>query len=197
MEPCVTTETELRQFAHEDLDAIRDTLLAVHQDAYAAQMDDEFHQRFAWFVDHWGGNPGFTCVIAYHGDEPIGFAYGAPAAPGREWWREHLDPAPAEPETFAVSELMVKVDHRKQGLSERLHGALLGKRGEALAVLLVDTTHPKVQTLYEAWGYRKVGERRPFPDSPLYAVMLLSLKGFQGKRKRSAGAGGGSAATGM
>ncbi|MER6632350.1 GNAT family N-acetyltransferase, partial [Streptomyces sp. NPDC000987] len=29
---------------------------------------------------------------------------------------------------------------------------------------------------YESWGYRKVGERQPFPDSPLYAVMLKELK---------------------
>ncbi len=32
-----------------------------------------------------------------------------------------------------------------------------------------------VQALYESWGYRKVGERQPFPDSPVYAVMLADL----------------------
>jgi hypothetical protein len=41
-------------------------------------MDDEFNQRFPWFVDHWGGNPGFDCVVAYDGAEPVGFAYGVP-----------------------------------------------------------------------------------------------------------------------
>ena len=39
----------------------------------------------------------------------------------------------------------------------------------------MDTTHPKVQALYESWGYRKVGQRQPFPDSPVYAVMLAEL----------------------
>lgn len=172
----MTSAIELRHYTHDDLGEIRDVLLDVHADAYADQMHDEFHQRFPWFVDHWGGNPGFACVIAYDGGEPVGFAYGAASNPGREWWRDHLHPAPENSSTFAVSELMIKVKWRKQGLSERLHHALLESRNEALAVLLVDTTHPKVQALYESWEYRRVGERQPFPDSPLYAVMLRDLK---------------------
>jgi len=28
---------------------------------------------------------------------------------------------------------------------------------------------------YESWGYRKVGESRPFADSPLYALMVADL----------------------
>lgn len=44
-----------------------------------------------------------------------------------------------------------------------------------LVVLLVDPEHPRVQALYETWGFRKVGKRRPFPDSPVYAVMLAEL----------------------
>jgi hypothetical protein len=72
---------------------IRQTLIDVHADAYADAMDDEFNQRFPWFVDHWGGHPGFACVIAFDGEDPVAFAYGAPANPDREWWREHLKPA--------------------------------------------------------------------------------------------------------
>ncbi|GAA2628292.1 GNAT family N-acetyltransferase [Streptomyces axinellae] len=166
----------LRHFTRADLPSIRQTLIDVHDDVYAERLaDDEFTQRFPWFVDHWGGMPGFSCVIGYDGDEPVGFAYGAPAAPGREWWREHLDPAPERDRTFAFSELMLREQWRKTGAGEGLHRALMGGRDEALAVLLVDVTHPKVQALYESWGYRKVGERQPFPDSPLFAVMLAQL----------------------
>jgi GNAT superfamily N-acetyltransferase len=113
--------------------------------------------------------------VAYDGDEPVGFAYGAPAAPGRGWWREHVDFAPEQSSTFSVSELMVRPRWRKQGISERLHLSLLESRPEELAVLLVDTTHPRVEALYEAWGYRRVGTQRPFADSPLYAVMVAEL----------------------
>ncbi|MBX7555385.1 GNAT family N-acetyltransferase [Streptomyces sp. tea 10] len=175
MEPLVTTTIELRRFGHADLPAIRQSLLDVHADAYADEMDDEFNQRFPWFIDHWGSNPGYACVIAYDGAEPVGFAYGAPAAPGREWWREHLTEPPADDSTFSVSELMVRRRWRKTGTAERLHAALIADRPEALAVLLVDPDHPKVQALYETWGYTLVGRRQPFPDSPNYAVMLRHL----------------------
>lgn len=166
---------EVRRFGHDDLPQIRQTLLDVHADAYADEMHDEFRQRFPWFVDHWGGNPGFSCVIGYDSGEPVGFAYGAPATHGREWWREHIKHPVDEDSTFSVSELMVRHRWRKTGTAERLHAALLSDRPEALAVLLVDPDHPKVQALYERWGYRKVGNRQPFPDSPKYAVMLAEL----------------------
>jgi ribosomal protein S18 acetylase RimI-like enzyme len=168
-------DLDLRYFTHADLPQIRQTLIDVHSAAYADQMDDEFNQRFPWFVDHWGANPTFSCVIGYHGSEPVGFAYGAPANPTREWWREHLDPAPEKSRTFSFSELMVSPSWRKTGTAEHLHRALLGSRDEDLSVLLVDTEHPRVQALYESWGYREVGQRQPFPDSPVYAVMLTEL----------------------
>ncbi|TQE28087.1 acetyltransferase [Streptomyces ipomoeae] len=63
-----------------------------------------------------------------------------------------------------------------QGISERLQEALLKERTEDLAVPLVDVTHPKVQALYESWGYAEVGERQPFADSPVYAVMVKELR---------------------
>lgn len=171
----MTADLVMRHFTHHDLPQIRQTLIDIHADAYADAMDDDFNQRFPWFVDHWGGNPGFSCVIAYDGHEAVGFAYGAPATPDREWWREHLDPAPEKHRTFSFSELAVRTERRKTGAAAALSRALMDDREEYLAVLLVDTAHPRVQALYETWGYRKVGERQPFPDSPVYAVLLIDL----------------------
>lgn len=171
----MTSALELRHYRHDDLPDIRQTLLDVHADVYAAEMEDEFNQKFPWFVDHWGGHPHFACVIAYDGDEVVGFVYGAPGTEGREWWRTRLDPAPEQSRTFHFSELMVRDRWRKTGAAERLHRALMEARDESLAALLVDVTHPKVQALYESWGYRKVGEDQPFPDSPVFAVMLADL----------------------
>ena len=71
---------------------------------------------------------------------------------------------------------MVRPSWRKQGIADRLHEALLKERTEDLAVLLVDVTHPKVQALYETWGYDRVGEQQPFADSPVYAVMVQDLR---------------------
>jgi GNAT superfamily N-acetyltransferase len=175
MEPSVI---DLRHFKHGSLpEGFRQMLIDVHDDAYADAMDDPFNQRFGWFVDHWSGAEGFTCVVAYDGDEPTGFAYGAPAVPGREWWLSTgYDPADGRISTYAVSELMVRPGWRKQGISEQLHAALLSERPEDLAVLLVNVMHPKVQAMYESWGYSKVGERQPFADSPLFAVMVKDLR---------------------
>ncbi|MFI1092714.1 GNAT family N-acetyltransferase [Streptomyces sp. NPDC020917] len=169
-----TAVLDLRHFTHDDLPAIRQTIIDIHADAYKDNMS-EFDERFPWFVDHWGGNPGFACVIAYSGDDAVGFAYGAPATPQREWWREHLKPAPEKHRTFSFSEMAIRVEYRGGGLAERLTRALLAERGEDLVVLLVDVEHPKVQALYEFWDFRKVGERQPFPDSPVYAVMVAEL----------------------
>ncbi|MFF3819635.1 GNAT family N-acetyltransferase [Streptomyces bluensis] len=175
MEPSVI---DLRHFRHGNLpEGFRQMLIDVHADAYADDMDDPFNQRFAWFVDHWSSAEGFTCVVAYDGNEPTGFAYGAPATPGREWWRDcGYEPNDGRTSTYSVSEVMVRPRWRKQGISERLHEALLRERAEDLTVLLVDVEHPKVQVLYESWGYRKVGERKPFADSPLFAVMVKDLR---------------------
>ncbi|WP_326737064.1 GNAT family N-acetyltransferase [Streptomyces sp. NBC_01022] len=173
----MTRVIDLRHYGQESLpDGFKQLLIEVHADAYADAMDDEFHQRFPWFVDHWSQMNGFNCVVAFEGEEPTGFAYGAPLQSGREWWRStDFAPNNGYTSTYAVSEVMVRPKWRKQGISDRLHEALLKTRKEDLAVLLVDVTHPKVQALYETWGYEKVGEQQPFADSPVYAVMVKRL----------------------
>ncbi|MFE5083094.1 GNAT family N-acetyltransferase [Streptomyces mirabilis] len=176
MEPTVSAAgLDIRRFGHDDLPQIRQTIIDLHAAAAGPDRDDDFKKKFPWFVDHWGGNADFACVLAYDGEEAVGFAYGAPAVPGREWWREHLDQAPEKAVTFSYSELAVSPNWRKKGVADLLSRALLEERDEDLAVLLVDVEHPRVQGLYEEWGFRKVGERQPFPDSPVYAVMLAEL----------------------
>lgn len=171
-----TADIELRFYGHEDAADLRQLLIDVHADAYAdSELDFDSSERFAWFVDHWSGLDDFTCVVGYDRGEPVGFAYGAPLAAGREWWQGHLEPAPRG-RTFGLSELLVRPKWRKGGIAARLHDSLIDSRPEELVVLLVDREHPKVQALYMSWAYEKVGEHKPFDDSPTYAVMVRGLQ---------------------
>jgi GNAT superfamily N-acetyltransferase len=170
-----------QHYGHDQLPTLRQTLIDVHTEAYADAMENPFNQRFSWFVDHWGGNPGFACVVAYDNREAVGFAYGAPAKAGNEWWSKHWAEAPhgGDTSTFHLSELMIRPRWRKHGLSMQIHEAIMTNRPEALASLTVDVTHPRVRKLYESWGYFKVGENQPFADSPIYGVMVKRLHSDQ------------------
>ena len=167
-------DLDVRRYSREDLPQIRQTIIDIHADAQGEQTDD-FRKKFPWFVDHWGSRDGYACVIAWDGDTAVGFAYGAPAVDGREWWREYVEEPPEKHLTFAYSELAIRQAYRKQGISDLLSRSLLEGRDEDLALLLVDVEHPRVQALYEDWGFKKVGVQQPFPDSPVFAVMLAEL----------------------
>ena len=169
--------TDYRQLGRDELTAdVKQLLIDIHAVAFGDEMDDPFHQRFPWFVDHWSERPGFDCVIGYDAETAIGFAYGAPASPGKEWWRPHWTPEGNESSTFHFSELAVLPRARKTGEGLRLHDELLRRRDEALSTLLVDTTHTKVIARYREWGYTSVGSGRQFPDSPIYEVMVKPLQ---------------------
>jgi len=171
------TALTLRHCTTNDLPDIRQLLLDVHDDCYSHSRDDfDTRERFTWFVNHWGSHSGFTCVIGYKDEEPIGYAYGAPATSGREWWRStSYIPHNGYTATYHLSELMIRPKWRGAGYSSQIHDALLADRTDHLAALCVDITHPKVQELYEEWGYVKVGEDQPFADSPVFAVMVKEL----------------------
>ncbi|MEU2361817.1 GNAT family N-acetyltransferase [Streptomyces noursei] len=168
---------ELTRYGHKDARDVRAMLLDIHDEAYADDPD-EFHSRsrFAEFVDAWSSKETWSCIVGFEEGEPVGYAYGALFGPGA-WWRGVEAPnwLTEETQVFALSELMIVPRWRKTGASAQIHDALI-KSCDAYAVtLFVDSAHPKVQALYESWGYRKFSESRPFEDAPLYAVMIKEL----------------------
>lgn len=92
-------------------------------------------------------------------------AYQQRGAAGHGWeWREgRLEPAPLGG-TFGLPEPLVRPQWRKGGIVTRLHDSL------------IDREHLKVRGLYESWAYEKVGERKPFDGSRMYAVMVRALQ---------------------
>ncbi|MFF2013539.1 GNAT family N-acetyltransferase [Streptomyces sp. NPDC058195] len=77
---------------------------------------------------------------------------------------------------FAPSELMVMPQWQGTGRAQQIHDALIQSADVDFVTLLVDSTHPRVQALYEEWGYEKGDEAKPSDDSPVYAVMVRTLR---------------------
>ena len=118
----------------------------------------------------------------------VGYAYGVPLPARTLWWEGLTEPLPDEViretgrRTFALNELMVRQAWRRRGYARQLHDALLAGRPEERATLLVEASNAPARTAYENWGWRQAGQLRPFPDAPLYDVMLLDLNAWRACR---------------
>lgn len=180
-----SNDVEIRHYTSDHAAELRETLMDVYREVYADSIaDDPFNgvARFGRGLDGWSSRPGWTCTVAYDGDQVVGYAYGAPLPEGAAWWRGLLTPVEEHvvretgTRTYAISELMVRVPWRKTGVSHRLHDELLDNRKEGRATLLVRSSHPKVKTLYESWGWNTLGELIPRIESaPKFDAMLLKL----------------------
>ncbi|MFD8935312.1 GNAT family N-acetyltransferase [Streptomyces sp. NPDC059578] len=166
----MTTEhptTEYRRVEH--LPEIRGTLLGIYAEVYADDIATNPFFSLERFEERLAGHttaPEWGCVLARVAGEAVGFTYGFRAREG---------------DTFTLCENMLRAPHRGQGIARSMHDELIRHREEALAQLLVRRERPRLRALYERWGYRHAGEKLPFPDSPLYDVMVLTLR--QPKRR--------------
>jgi len=165
----------------------RDTVSAIHDDAYVSAIDsgDLFETREAFLerFDAYTARDGFDLVIAYLGDEPAGQAWGwALRPPDGGWWRwltTPVEPGFAEENgerTFALSELMVRQVFAGRHIAHALHDELLSTRPEQRATLLVKPDNVTAYRAYLKWGWRKAAEMQTnWPDSPLFDVLILPL----------------------
>jgi ribosomal protein S18 acetylase RimI-like enzyme len=115
-------------------------------------------------------------------------AYGFTLGPGTGWWEELAEPAPEDTRredtrredghrTSGLMELAVRGPWRGQGVARRLHGTLLDGVDAERVLLNVHPGSAAASAAYRAWGYRKVGEARPWRESAdLHDVMLLALR---------------------
>ncbi|MEU6482440.1 GNAT family N-acetyltransferase [Streptomyces sp. NPDC046887] len=126
---------------------------------------------------------GFRGALARASDgEAAGMAYGHPLGPRTGWWEQLTEPVSDEMRyedgrrTFGLMELAVRAAWRGQGIARRLHDALL-EGAEAERILL--NVHPDSRAAaaaYRAWGYRRVGEARPWPGADPHEMMMLDLR---------------------
>ena len=169
-----------RRFTTASLNYVRGELVDIYAEVYADRLSDEFFstRRFIERLHHHADQPQWEAVIGYHAGEAVGYAYGAARPPNTGYWQT-LTPKPDDDfsvetgrRTFVLFELMIRGSHRRTGASRAVHDELLGGRHEERVALAVEQSHPRVRALYERWGYRHVGVRKPAPDAPLMDIMV-------------------------
>ncbi|MEO3767282.1 GNAT family N-acetyltransferase [Streptomyces sp. B8F3] len=126
--------------------------------------------------------PGFRAVLASAGDgEPAGMAYGYPLSADTGWWDRLTEPVAEDMRredghrTFGLMELAVRTPWRGQGIARRIHETLLHGIGTERVLLNVHPGSRAASAAYRAWGYRKVGEARPWAGADVHDVMVLDL----------------------
>ncbi|MFF6789543.1 GNAT family N-acetyltransferase [Streptomyces filamentosus] len=167
---------DLKRYTHADARNVRSLLLDIHDEVYADEPDPFYsRERFSYYVDLWSGREDWLCLSGWEDGGPVGYAYGSRFKPGG-WWKGSDRPRDVRGRIFALSELMVVPQWQGTGRAQYIHDALIQSVDVDFVTLLVDSTHPKVQALYEKWGYEKRDEAQTADDSPLYAVMVRDLR---------------------
>ncbi|RDI54149.1 GNAT family N-acetyltransferase [Nocardia mexicana] len=128
-------------------------------------------------------DPTFGVALAQTTESLVGFAYGVGLKPDTPWWDGFREPVPDTVthewpgRTFAVIDLAVQQDWRRQGLGRHLLDVLLGSRGEERATLAVQPQATASHAFYEAvGGWRLIG-RRDTPDymSPQFDIYVRGV----------------------
>ncbi|WP_037626501.1 acetyltransferase [Streptomyces aureus] len=170
-----------------DVRSVGDLIVDIHVEVRTAfgLMGDPFYapDRYRERLEGYASRPGWEAVVAYEGDEPIGYMFAVPLGADTKWWSSEKEPLPAEytaedgRRTLALNEILVRERWRGahgKGAARDLHEALLAERQEQRVTLLVNPLRSdgRLKAVYELWGYKQVGTQQPFADSPVFASMM-------------------------
>jgi GNAT superfamily N-acetyltransferase len=159
-----------------------DELAAIYAAARADQAHNPFYsrERFLERLEMYLPGREFELVTATLGGVMVGFAFGNPRDRTAEIW-EAVSKAlpyivvPEDPDpVYIFRELNVDPGYQGRGYGRVLHDALLRARPEKLADLLVRPDNP-ARLAYLSWGWQRLGELQPFPDSPVFDEMVRVL----------------------
>jgi GNAT superfamily N-acetyltransferase len=178
---------DVMHYTAEDLPKIRQQILDTHVEVRQRDfgLTGPFYDvgRFDERLSAYASRPGWTSVLGYEDGDVVGFCFGTTLAPDTRWWQSMLTPLPdvvtAEngKRTVSLNEIVVRKPWRGRSVAWQLHEAWLTHRTEERVTLLVNPLNGggAVQAVYEAWGYRNLGDQQPFADSPVFSVMLRSV----------------------
>ncbi|MEV5311665.1 GNAT family N-acetyltransferase [Streptomyces sp. NPDC052610] len=180
--PIITTELFAGSAALRVEDAFRLIYAEVFAEPPYHETDDDVRAAFRRFRSQAARRDAFLAALARTEDgEPVGMAYGFPLEPETRWWDGVAGPVPEAMRredgrrTFGLLELAVRAPWRRRGLARRLHESLIDVVTAERVLLNVHPASSAASAAYQSWGYRKVGEARPWEGADLHDVMLLEL----------------------
>lgn len=158
-------------------------ILPLYEATHADVSGDPFYsiERVAERIRAYLRAPGFEIVVAHIDGTPVGQAFGYALPATSRWWTGLTTPVPdgftteTGTRTFAFNELMVLPEWQGKGVAHALHDDLLNGRKEERATLLVREDNATAQAAYTRWGWQKIGQLRPYPDSPHYDALVIPL----------------------
>jgi GNAT superfamily N-acetyltransferase len=167
--------------------ALLDEILPAYEEVYAEPPYCEGPRDIADFIERFhrqAERPGFRMAVARDGSgQVVGFTFGYRLPPDTQWWAGALAPLPADftvetgDRTFVIIELAVRRARRRQGIAAQLHAALLDDLDVERVTLTMrpEADAAPAQAAYAAWGYRTIGQTRPWDEAPVYDSMVLTL----------------------
>ncbi|MGP3922782.1 N-acetyltransferase [Streptomyces sp. 8N616] len=171
-----------------NVDDVRQLLLDIHAAVRGdfGLLERPFYsvERFNERLTSHSSAPGWEAVIGYAEEEAVGFAYATPLGPKTRWWEAMREALPegytteTGTRTLALNEVVVRKPWRGTDVAHRIHEELISGRSEERVTLLVNPlfSDGRLKARYEAWGYEQIGTQQPFPDSPVFASMMRTLR---------------------
>lgn len=139
---------------------------------------ERFLERFA----NQTSQSGFDLVTATIDGVFVGFIFGCALPSQTRWWKSLTTELPENDiaedgtRTVALMELHVQSGYRRQGIARQLHDEFLRPRREQRATVYARPDNTAAYNAYQNWGWRKIGQAKPRPDSPTYDVLILPLR---------------------
>jgi ribosomal protein S18 acetylase RimI-like enzyme len=172
----------------EEAPAYLDDLCVVYADAYGEVAGEDINVKTSAFRNRATmalSAKNYDLVTAYAEGELVGFVFGYSLRADRGWW-DGLTPEPptgfAEEtgsRTAVVAEIEVRETWQGKGLGRALHDEFLRSRPEERATLSTGPNAEAARSIYERWGWRRMGTipGKPgayFSEYVLYVLPLPS-----------------------
>lgn len=149
-----------------EVPALMDELCEVYADAYGTVPGENIHEKSRAFRERATKAllaVNYSLVTAHVSGQLVGFAFGYNLRPEGGWWGG-LSPKPSPDfteetgsRTVLLAEIEVCRAWQGRGIGRAVHDAFLSRRSEERATLASNPEAADTHTLYERWGWRRVG----------------------------------------